>query len=75
MISEPDIERCANKDTGPQRGVDLGAVPHRLEEGKSVGEDAGSRRAVDCDVPVGEENKLPFIKVWKPSLSRRVLKP
>ena len=35
---------------GP-KGVDLGAVPHRLEEGKSVSEDAGPRRRMDCDVP------------------------
>ena len=34
---------------GP-KGVDLGAVPHQLEEGKSVSEDAGPER-VDCDVP------------------------
>jgi len=26
---------------GPKGGVDLGAVPHRLEEGKSASEDAG----------------------------------
>ena len=26
-------------------------VPHRLEKGKSVSEDAGPRRGVDCDVP------------------------
>ena len=35
---------------GP-KGVDLGAIPHRLEEGKSVNKDAGPRREVDCDVP------------------------
>ena len=45
-----DTKRCASKDAGPQRGVDLGAVPHRLEEGKSASEDAGPRRGVDCDV-------------------------
>ena len=39
-----DTRRCASKDAGPQRGVDLGAVPHRLEEGKSASEDAGPRR-------------------------------
>ena len=38
-----DTGRCASKDVGPQRGVNLGAVPPRLEEGKSVGEDAGYR--------------------------------
>ena len=36
-----DTRRCASKDAGPQRGVDLGAVPHRLEEGKSANQDAG----------------------------------
>ena len=67
MISEPDTgqcvsllavprrgvdtRRCASKDAGPQMGVDLGAVPHRFEEGKSASEDAGPRRGVDCDVP------------------------
>ena len=45
-----DTRRCASKDAGPQRGVDLGAVPHRLEEGKSASEDARPRREVDCDV-------------------------
>ena len=39
-----DTRRCASKNVGPQREVDLGAVPHRLEEGKSASEDAGSRR-------------------------------
>ena len=67
MVSEPDTERCASllavprrgvdtrwcasKDAGPQREVDLGAVPRRLEEGKNASEDAGPRRGVDCDVP------------------------
>ena len=46
-----DMRQCASKDAGPQRGVDLGAVPHRLEEGKSASEDTGPRRGVDCDVP------------------------
>ena len=31
--------------------VDLGVVPHRLEEGKSASEDVGPRRGVDYDVP------------------------
>ena len=46
-----DTRQCASKDTGPQSEVDLGAVPHRLEEGKSASEDARSRKGVDCDVP------------------------
>ena len=64
-----DTRRCASKDAGPQRGVDLGAVPHRLDKETSANEDAGPRRGVDCDVPhwLGEENKSPFITVWKPS--------
>ena len=37
-----DTRRCANKDAGSQRGVDLGAVLHRLKEGKSANEDAGT---------------------------------
>ena len=39
-----DTRRCASKHAGPQRVVDLGAVPHRLEEEKSVNEDAGPQR-------------------------------
>ena len=31
-----DTRRCASKDVRSQKGVDLRAVPHRLEEGKSV---------------------------------------
>ena len=36
-----DTRRCANKDVGPQRGVDLEGVPHRLEKGTSTSEDVG----------------------------------
>ena len=43
------MRQCISKDAEPQKRVDLGAVPHRLEEGKSVSEDAGPRRGVDCD--------------------------
>ena len=39
-----DTKRCASKDTGPKREVDLGVVPHRLEERKSAIKDAGPRR-------------------------------
>ena len=39
-----DTRRCASKDAGPQRMVDLGVVPHRLEEEKSVSEDVGLQR-------------------------------
>ena len=37
---------CASKDAGP-KGMGLGAVPHRLEEGKSASEDAGPGGVVD----------------------------
>ena len=56
MVSESDIERCANeetklrrrantrpcarKDVGPRKEGGLG-VPHRLEKGTSVSEEAG----------------------------------
>ena len=81
-----DMRRCASKDAGPQREVDLGVIPHRLEEGKSVSEDViGGRKECQrgrwapkggglwCPTLVGEENKPPFIRAWKPS--RRVVKP
>ena len=57
-----DTRRWASKDTGSRRGVDLMAVPHRLEEGKSANENAGSRRRVNCNVPRwlgwGEEQNI-----------------
>ena len=57
-----DTRRCASKDAGSQKGMDLGAVPHRLEEGKSASEDARPRRGVDCDVPhwLGRRTKHPL---------------
>ena len=36
------MRRGASKDTGPKGGVDLGAVPHQLEEGKSANENANT---------------------------------
>ena len=36
-----DTRWCVSKDAGLQRGVDLGVVPHQLEEGKTASEDAG----------------------------------
>ena len=59
----------------PQRRVDWG-VPHRLKKRTSDSEDAGPQRGVDCEIPtsVGKENEAFFIRVWKPLLSRRVLK-
>ena len=53
-----------------QMGVDLGAVPHPLEEGKSVSKDAGLLKRWIVMSHIGcEENKPPFIRAWKPSLS------
>ena len=49
MVSEPDTGRCANKDNGPRRGVDLG-VSHQLEKGTSVSVLAGPRRGVNCEI-------------------------
>ena len=42
-------------------------VPHRLEKGMSVSEDARPQRGVDCEIPhrLGEENEAFFIRVWK----------
>ena len=34
------MRRCASKDAGPRRGVDLVGVPHRLEKGTNASEDA-----------------------------------
>ena len=60
---------CANKR------VDWG-VPHRLEKGTSVSEDARSWRGVDCEIPhrLGRRTKHFFIRAWKPLPSTRVLK-
>ena len=44
------MRRCASKDAGPQRGVDVVVVPHRLKKGMSASEDIGTQRGVDCDV-------------------------
>ena len=74
MVSEPDTGQCANKDIGPLRGVDWGVL-HRLERGTSASKDAGTRRRVDCEIPlVGEDNKAFFGRVWKPLPSKHVLK-
>ena len=67
-----DTRQCASKDAGSRRGVDLGVVPHRLEEGKSASEDAGPRRGwiVMSHIGRGEEQntiykgvKTPFNKL------------
>ena len=38
-----DTRRCASKDAGLQRRVNLVAVPHQLEKGTSVIENAGPK--------------------------------
>ena len=54
-----DTRRCASKDAGPQRGVDLGAVPHRLEEGKSASRTLGRGWIVMSHIGWGgEQNTL-----------------
>ena len=40
IVSKPDTRRCASKDAGSRRGVDLG-VPHRLEKGTNASKDVG----------------------------------
>ena len=57
------------------KGVYWG-VPHWLEKGTSANKDVGPLRVVDCEIPtsVGEGNKIFLIRVWKPLLSKRILK-
>ena len=58
------------------KGVDLEGVPHRLEKGTSVSENAGPKRGWIVMSHIGwggEQNTI--YKVWKPSPNRRVLKP
>ena len=38
---------------GPKGGLIWGAVPHRLEEGKSVSEDVGPRRSPKKTISAG----------------------
>ena len=72
-----DTRRCASKDAGPQRELDLGVVPHRLEEGKSVSEDAGPKGGwiVMSHIGWGGEETTIYKGVETPSTSRRLLKP
>ena len=53
--------------------MDLGAVPHQLEEGNSASEDTGPRRGVDCDVPhwLGRRTNHHF-KVLRESLKGKI---
>ena len=46
-----DTRQCASKDAGPQRRMDLVAIPHRLKKGTSASEDTGPLRGVDCEIP------------------------
>ena len=73
IVSDPVTEWCASEDARPLRGVDC-EIPHRLERGTSASEDVGIRKGVDCEIPlVGDQNKVLFIRVWKPLPSKRVL--
>ena len=45
-----DTRRCASKDAGALKGVDLVGVPHPLEKETSASEDVRPRREVDYDV-------------------------
>ena len=65
-----DMRRCASKDAGPQRGVDCD-VPHWLGRRTNQGRWAPKGGGLWCPTLVGEKNKPPFIRVWKPSPSRR----
>ena len=58
------------------KGVDLGAVPHRLEEGKSASEDAGPQRGwiVMSHIDWGGD-QIAIYKGVKPFPSRFFLKP
>ena len=70
------MRQPSSKDAGPKRGWIWGwshidwrkeRVPARTLAPKEGG--------LCCPSLVGEDNKPPFIKVWKPSPSRCVLKP
>ena len=55
--------------------MDLGAIPHRLDERKSASDDAGPKDGwiVMSHIGWGGE-QITLYKVWKPSPSRRILK-
>ena len=71
-----DTKRCASEDIKPRRGMNC-KIPHQLERGTSASEDAGPRRRGGLGdlTSVGEGNETFFIRLWKPLLSRRILKP
>ena len=62
-----DMRRCASKDAGSQRGVDLVGVLHRLEKGTIASEDAGPCSRVDTRVcaskDVGPEGGVDLVGV------------
>ena len=71
-----DTRRCASEDIGPQScGFEGGPTSiggrKECQRGRWVPKEGG----LWCPTLIGEENKLPFIRVWKSSPSKRVLKP
>ena len=70
-----NTRRCASKDAGP-KGGGFGGGPTSIGGRKECqrGRWAPKGGGLCCSTLVGEENKPPFIRVWKPSPSRRVLK-
>ena len=76
--AEPEgggYEAVCSKDTGYRRGVDWGG-PTSIGEGNECQRRRWTPKGVDCEIPhrLGEENEIPFIRVWKHLPSRRVLK-
>ena len=71
-----DTRRCASKDAGPQSGWiwRRSHIDWRKERvsARTLGPKGGG---LWCPTLVGEENKPPFIRVWKPSPNIHVLKP
>ena len=58
------------------KGGGFGGGPTSIGGRKECQRGRWALKRVDCDVPtlVREENKPPFIRVWKLSLTRRVLR-
>ena len=88
MVSKPDTERCASEEAEPRRGVDMrrcaskdtgpqgGGLWHidwRRE--RVLARTLGLEGVWIVRSHIGwEENETPFIRMWKPLPSRRVLK-
>ena len=72
-----DTRRCASKNAGPKGGGGFGGGPTLIGGRKKCqrGRWAPKGGGLWCPTLVGEENKPPFIRAWKPSPNRRVLKP